>query len=76
MDAPSPARIRPSSGPLGFSLAHSSLLLLKEQWISEMAQSLLVMVAAVPVLHSRCRLHAEDVVLGITNATGRALGAE
>lgn len=47
-DAPSPARIRPSSGPLAFSLAHSSLLLLKEQWISEIAQSLLVMMAAVP----------------------------
>lgn len=45
--APSPARIRPSSAPLGCSLSHSSLLLLKDRWMSAIAHSLLDMDAAV-----------------------------
>ena len=42
----SPASIRPSSGPRGRSFANSSLLLLKDKWMSDMAQRL--MLAQIP----------------------------
>ncbi|KAI7242133.1 hypothetical protein KC330_g126 [Hortaea werneckii] len=55
---PSPAKIRPSSGPWGSSRANSSRLLLKDRWMSAMAQRRMLQLTGMVLDRSRWQRYA------------------